>query len=118
MIELLWDNKIELAHAFILLNEVLTWMAKSLLEHEEYHDVIVNGYLVARDEQKHKFSTLILCEAESQKRLLHLLQQPPEEFKGRYTPCILSSEPESVSESPGCSGENSDDQSEDENEET
>lgn len=110
MIELLWQDKSDFKKAFILLNEVLLWLSKTLAEHEEYNDIVVNGYLVARDDLKNHLSTLILCEEESQKRLLKILQQPPEEFKERYVPCILSAEPDSVEESPKCSGDDDDEE--------
>ena len=95
MIELLWQEKPFCDYkALLLVNNVLAWLAKTLAEHEEFHDIIINGYLVARDEQK--ISTLILCDIETQKRLLQILQQPPEEYKEKYVPCILSHEPDPV----------------------
>lgn len=97
MIELLWQGKDFCDfNAFVCVTGVLSWITQVLAENEENHDIELNGFLVAKSEQK--ISTLILCDIDVQQRLLKILQQPPEQYKGKYIPCILSQEPESVQE--------------------
>ena len=100
MIELLWKNTLDNdKDVMMMISSLITWLASQLTSNEEYKNLYLKGFLVIRDTKKQVF-TLIMCgnEEQNEKGILKILQQPPEEFKERYVPCILSDEPESVQE--------------------
>ena len=55
-----------------------------------------NGHLVLFDREKQRWSSLIMCEGQTQKFILDVLQQPPPAYEGRYVACVLSKEPDPV----------------------
>lgn len=108
MIELSWKETTEEDYKrMMVVSNLLAWLTTTLAEDEANHSIKMNGYIVLCDSDG-EFSTLIICEGESQKKLLKILQQPPEEYKEKYVACVLSKEPEPVKEK--CE----DDESEDE----
>lgn len=98
MIELSWkDSELEYCDILKNITNFITWLANILAAEEENRKIRLRGYMTIADENK-KFSTLLICSYESQKDLLTVLQQPPEEFKEKYVACVLSEEPTPVQE--------------------
>lgn len=98
MIELLWQPS-TLTHQEIIIEitNVISWFLGYVKENEPL--ILCNGYLVVK-EPVNKFSVLLLLgdDIALHKKALTILQQPPNEFVGKYSPCILYDEPESVKE--------------------
>lgn len=107
MIELLWEESKE--NYYRAMNDVATlfaWLTATLLEYEKNkkegeESIYLQGYTVIWDSTTDVPAVLVLsnsADVANQERLLKILQQPPGEFRGKYVPCILSQEPESVKE--------------------
>ena len=99
MIELIWREYLARdCDTMMCITSLLAWMSTTIAQEEEYHSIKVNGYMCVKD-QDQVISTIIICDNnESQNKLLKLLQQPPAEYKEKYTACIPSSEPIPVQE--------------------
>lgn len=100
MIEIVWLEEYEV---MMCASRMLAWLAATLAQKEEYHNIEFNGYMVVKEEekenQKSKCSILIICgDPVSQKRILNILQQPPEEYKEKYIARIPCNEPDPVHE--------------------
>ena len=100
MIELSWKKTCEEYDYDVLKNitNLIAWLTTTLAIDEKNHDIILRGYITVVDEKSHEVDILLLCNGEHQTRILHLLQQPPEEYKGKYSPKMLSDEPNPVHE--------------------
>ncbi len=100
MIEIVWLDEYE---AMMCASRLLAWLAATLAQNEEYHNIEFNGYMIVKEEGKEKGKTgcsvLIICgDPVSQNRLLKILQQPPEEYEHKYIARIPCNEPEPVHE--------------------
>ena len=98
MIELQLAQFTTFHESVMLLCNVLHWVATIVNTKEENHDIYLQGFLTVFEKTQPKVSALLLCEGKSQKHLLELLQQPPNEYKGRYIACVYSEEPVCVEE--------------------
>ena len=99
MIELLWTNNLCVDYEVMMYAAgLMSWLASLLAQDEENHSVEFNGFMVAKEE-KGGCAVVIICgNPQSQKRVLEIVQQPPEEYKGKYIASIPSEEPEPVNE--------------------
>ena len=96
MIEIVWLEEIE---AMMCASRLLTWLATTLTQKDEYHSIEFNGYMVVKEKQKSGCSILIICgDPISQKRILNILQQPPEEYKEKYIARVPCEEPNPIHE--------------------
>ena len=98
MIELIWvDNLCKSYDVMMCVSGLLAWLSATIAQEEEYHDIQFNGYMVAKD--KNDCSVLLICsDPQSQKKMLKILQQPPNEYKEKYIARVPSQEPEPVKE--------------------
>lgn len=97
MIEVIWkDEKFTEREAMMYLSQLIAWLSNEITTKKEYEDLTISGYIITYE----KSTVLIFPDknTEKQKRILNILQQPPEEFKEKYIACIYSEEPKSVSE--------------------
>lgn len=104
MIELLWkDSKPSYYQIMKEVADLFLWFSNTLLEEwkNKKSAPFIQGYMVLWDVAKDTPAVLIYSNSEdkkNQEEILHILQQPPGEFEGKYVPCILSQEPEGVIE--------------------
>lgn len=98
MIELIWtDNLCKRYDVMMSVSGLLAWLTATIAQTEEYHSLKFNGYMVAQD--KNDCSVLLICgDLPSQKKLLKILQQPPNEYKEKYIARVPSQEPDPVHE--------------------
>lgn len=83
----------------MLVSSILNWFIIELNTNPEYEEIQFRGYLVLYDETKqNNASALILCNGPDQKKIINLLQQPPDTYKEKYIACVVSEEPEPVAE--------------------
>lgn len=90
MIEVSWKKE---ENGVIPLSNLIAWLLSTIeaLSKEEMH-----GFMVLQD-----FDTtraLLICEGKTQEQFMEYLKQPPEEYKERYIACVLSTEPDPVTE--------------------
>ena len=98
MIEIVWLDDYD---AMMCASRLLAWLAALLAQKDEYHNIEFNGYMIVKEKEKEKTgcSVLIICgDPISQKRILNILQQPPEEYKEKYIARIPCDEPNPVHE--------------------
>lgn len=103
MIELSWNFK-EIddtvkhnIESYLVILNFMSWMMNTIKNEEDLQGINFNGILTLLD-TNYKFVTLLMCDHENQKKLLNILQQPPEEYKEKYVACVLSEEPQPVQE--------------------
>ena len=98
MIELTWNDWTDRERdAMMYVTNLLAWLTTTLATDEAYQDVEMTGYMVVKDNMK-ILAVLIMCHDENQRKILKLLQQPPEEYRTKYIANILSEEPNPVEE--------------------
>ena len=98
MIELNWLFESDSRMNAVIVTEFMLWMMNAICDMNN-EKIILNGTIYVKDgENPLKHSILLLCDAKGQNDLLHLVQQPPGEFKGKYVASILSEEPIPVNE--------------------
>lgn len=98
MIELSWKEKADCEYIQLMtVSQLLAWLTTTLNEEKERHCIKLSGYMVLCEEDG-KISILLITNGESQKQLLKILQQPPNEYKEKYIACVLSEEPQPVQE--------------------
>ena len=100
MIEIVWKDPLARDYDVIMCaTSLLAWLTSTIAQNEEYHNIEFNGYMLAQ-EKTVGCSMLIYCgyNPENRRRLLNILQQPPEEYKGKYIAHTLSREPMPVEE--------------------
>ena len=107
MIEIIWtDNKTLDYEAMLTASSLMAWLLATISQNEEYHTIDMNGYMLVNEKAISSSSTtgcsiLILSgDIGSQTRILKILQQPPNEYKGKYIARIPYDEPEPVKELP------------------
>ena len=99
MIEIIWTETLQEYEVMMCATRMLAWLAATLAQKDEYHDIDFNGYMVVKEKQKSGCSILLICgDPISQKRMLNILQQPPEEYKEKYIACVPCDEPNPVHE--------------------
>lgn len=80
---------------------ILAWMMSSIKQleeqNEEQREAIIHGILIGKNEDR-GYEALLVTNPTTETTILRILNEPPEEFKGKYIACILSSEPEPVLE--------------------
>ena len=99
MIELQWLIDFPTAQEELhYISQFFEWLLNFICEQYK-NDINIAGYIVA-DSRTEKPSSLIFCDdkttqetQQNHKKLLEILQQPDEKYKGKYIACILSSEP-------------------------
>ena len=99
MIELLWKN-LSTNHSenLMCITNMLAWLVTTIHQDKEMHNIVLDGYFTILDKEG-VFATLLICKGkENQKKLLNILQQPPNEYKEKYIACIHSEEPNPVNE--------------------
>lgn len=99
MIELVWDNtNLDKSYnIFLYITSYYAWLASELSDNEEHHKLLINGIILAYD--KGTYSSVILTDdVENEKKILKIIQQPPNEFKEKYVAHIVSQEPTPVEE--------------------
>lgn len=97
MIEVIWkDEKYNEREAMMYLSQLMAWLSNEITMKKEYEDLTISGYIITYE----KSTVLIFPDknTEKQKRILNILQQPPEEFKEKYIACIYAEEPKVVNE--------------------
>ena len=98
MIEVSWRKTEEVDYDVLKnITNLIAWLVASLADDEVNHSVKLMGYMTMPDVNS-RFATLLICDGESQKKILEILQQPPEEYKEKYVACILSEEPQPIQE--------------------
>lgn len=100
MIEILLKDIIGgVREKFLFLASFISWLTKATqaVEDEEKLEIIMEGYIILRDEPEH-IGVVIICKDHNNKKLLDILMQPPGEFKDKYIPCVSSEEPNPVQE--------------------
>lgn len=98
MIEIIWKDYVN--HDYDLMmyaSSFMTWLAVTLTE-EKNHEIEFNGYLIVKEKEKGCSILVISGNPESQKRILQILQQPPEEYKEKYIARVPCDEPDPVNE--------------------
>lgn len=96
MIELLVKDYEEM-EAMMLLTNLIGWLVTHIAKDEDKKGIILNGFVILRDDRL-ELTGLIVCDGNSQKRIIEILQQPPEAYKGKYIARIISEEPVLVKE--------------------
>lgn len=102
MIELSWKDIYDKEYdPLTYVTNLLAWLASTIAEESKNHSVYLTSYIVVRESET-KISTLVLCDGEknAEKIVLDLLLKPPDEYKDKYVPCILSEEPIPIQETP------------------
>lgn len=113
MIEIIWtDNKTIDYEAMLTASSLMAWLLATISQNEEYHTIDMNGYMLVNEKAISSSSTgcsiLILSgDIGSQTRILKILQQPPNEYKGKYIARIPYDEPDPVKELPEVDTESS-----------
>ena len=96
MIELLWKSFDE--NVMLFVSNLITWLASTIAQQQTDDDKFeMSGFLVAKNTKGELF-TLIFSDEKYQKRILKILQQPPDYYKEKYIACIPSEEPNPVVE--------------------
>ena len=107
MIELLqvWgENSTEEHHRKITtsLTQVMLWFSTTIQDREKYPNISIEGFMIARDDKRKETTALVMFgDRVDIDAAFNLIQQPPGEFKGRYTARIVSrcdKEPDPVQE--------------------
>lgn len=99
MIELSWKALYENHNVDLMyMSNLLAWLTATIVEEQKSHAIMLTGFICINDEENKKLSALILCEGESQEKILTILKNPPGEFKEKYIACIVASEPMPVTE--------------------
>ena len=100
MIEIVWkDESLRFYDAMLYTAGLLAWLTTKLAQDDELHDIDMSGFMVVKDKKTKKVSGLIFTGSpESQKKLVTILQQPPNEYKEKYIACVPCQEPVSVHE--------------------
>lgn len=99
MIEIVWTEILPDYEIMMCASRMLAWLATILAQKDEYHNIEFNGYMVVKEKQRKGCSILIICGDQiSQKRILNILQQPPEEYKEKYIARIPCDEPNPIHE--------------------
>lgn len=113
MIEIIWkDTLLSDLNIMMYATNLIAWLTSLIAHKDEYRDVDLNGYMVVK-EQTPGCSILVICnDIQSQKKVLDILQQPPEEFRDKYIARVPTNEPDPVKEQK--KSENDDDDDDDE----
>lgn len=100
MIELLWKGECTHWEGIACMSNLVAWLATALTLEKEKEKIRLQGYIVLYDDSKKSASALLFCndDEESQKNILHILQQPPGEYKDKYIARVPCQEPEPVVE--------------------
>lgn len=100
MIEIIWRDETEAFFDVMMhMASLITWLTRTLAQDDELHDIDMSGYMVVKDKKTKKVSGLIFVgNPESQKKLVAILQQPPNEYKEKYIARVPCEEPISVQE--------------------
>ena len=91
MIELTWENFRK--DLFQQITVFLSWV----LAEVEKEKIDFHGYMVFNGKEGN-YHTMLFTDGVHAKKLLKILQQPPEEYKERYIACIPCEEPNPVHE--------------------
>ena len=118
MIELLWKDLRDAQNitSFVMLkymNDLISWLYNAINEkfsETEKETTVFEGFL-AITKRNSRSAFLLFTEGEMEQKILELLQQPPDEYKGKYCAHIIIGN-ESEDE-----GESSDEESEGEEDE-
>ena len=98
MIEIIWKDKTSADYYIFTQVAAFMSMLAVTLAKEENQDIKLNGYMIGREE-KGGCSILMICgDFISQRKLMNILQQPPEEYKDKYVACVPCEEPNPVQE--------------------
>jgi hypothetical protein len=97
MIELTLKNYNGYDEGLLLLNNILQWVAAYVASKKD-EKIVIDGTLCVYDSIKPRVAALIMCEGFSEKKINELLQNPPGEYKEKYIACVVSEEPEVVTE--------------------
>ena len=95
MIELLW-KEVPKNH-FEYITRLIAWLVSIVEERNKVEPLEISGYIVFRN-HSNEICSLIIAEEQYQKKILNILQQPPDEYKEKYVACIPSKEPDPVNE--------------------
>ena len=100
MIELVWTDRDRVVDYDIMMcaSSLLAWLAATIAQNKENHDIDLNGYMIVKDQVNGCSILVIPGDPYSQKKLLYILQQPPEEYKDKYIARVPSEEPNPVHE--------------------
>lgn len=86
----------------LMLTNIVTWLLHELKNLYTTGQITTcmypSGYILVYDEDLKRSDILLFCEGENQKKMLEILQQPPESYKEKYIACVPSKEPDSVQE--------------------
>lgn len=100
MIEIIWKNEdideyVALQHA----TNLFSWLVTAIVNlNKEHVEIVLSGYMLVKD-RENKCTGLIICgDPVSQRKVLNILQQPPEEYKNKYIACVPCNEPDPVHE--------------------
>ena len=101
MIELTWNNPLDGEYDVLYYaTSFLTWLTSIIVEKEEYHDIVLGGYMTINENTQPTptgCSTLLMCrDIKSQKKIMEIIQNPPGEFKGKYVASTPCAEPDLV----------------------
>ena len=96
MIELVVKDYEDL-EAMVLLTNLVGWLVTRIARDEDKRDIILNGFVILRD-GKLELTGILVCDGRSQKRVLEILQQPPDAYKEKYIARVVSEEPVLVEE--------------------
>ena len=99
MIEITWIDASTCEHeTMMFMSNFIAWLCTTIAQDEKNRRIEYQGYMLVK-EPSGKCSALILCgDMKSQTKILGLLQQPPEQFRGRYIACVPCEEPTPVKE--------------------
>ena len=87
MIELITDKYSD--ELMLMITRLLAWLV------DEVHKQInsdLDGYTVIRDDAHTEMFVLLICDDKHHERLLDILKQPPEPFRGRYIARVVNME--------------------------
>lgn len=98
MIEIVWCETSTVNDYMLKATNLLAWLLTTINHQEEYRNIDFNGYMMVKD-KTNGCATLLICgDPSSQKKLLTILQQPPEEYKEKYIARVPCDEPMPVHE--------------------
>lgn len=89
MIELLISSKFDCRMAMMWLSRIVAWLTDAIKDRE---DILLEGVLLMRDQPMHTTSILV-CDGDSQKKIIEMLKQPPGEFKDKYVASVILESP-------------------------
>lgn len=99
MIEICWvETSKNIYEQFLNVCRVLSWLSSEILRINEENEMKINfdGMFILKDEEKTRVCSLLICNGESQKRIIEILQHPPEEYQTKYSANVLSEEPNPI----------------------